>query len=112
MECRCFLRNVQDMLADRKTLHERRFGEPFNGPVIPSGAMVEYHSISTRDLSRSHQFGKKVLLGIFAGFEMTAEKFCNGGILIAYLEDLEKLGASETYPRRINVKEVLIRQKR
>ena len=42
---------------------------------------------------------------------MTAEKIWHGGILIAYLEDLEKLDASETYPRRINVKEVLIRQK-
>ena len=28
-----------------KTSHERRFGMPFYGPVIPSGAMVEYHPI-------------------------------------------------------------------
>ena len=34
---------------------ERRFGMPFNGPVIPSGAMVECHSISAKDLSRLHQ---------------------------------------------------------
>ena len=64
MECYCYLRNVPDLLSDRKTPYERRLGEPFKGPVIPFGSMMEYHPISTEDLSRIHQFGKKVLLGI------------------------------------------------
>ena len=38
-------------------------------------------------------------------------RFWKGDILIADLEELEKLDASEIYPRRINAKEVLIRQK-
>ena len=54
MECYCNLRNVQDLLSDGKTPYERRFGMPFNGPVIPFGAMVEYHPISAKDLSRLH----------------------------------------------------------
>ena len=29
MECFCYLRNVQDLLADGKTPYERRFGGPF-----------------------------------------------------------------------------------
>ena len=29
VECHCYLRNVQDLLADGKTSYERRFGEPF-----------------------------------------------------------------------------------
>ena len=33
MECYCYLRNVQDLLADGKTPYERRFGEPFKGPM-------------------------------------------------------------------------------
>ena len=33
MECYCYLRNVQHILADWKTLYERRFGEPFKGPI-------------------------------------------------------------------------------
>ena len=45
-------------LADGKTPYERRIGEPFKGPTIPFGAMVEYHPISPRDQSRLHQFGK------------------------------------------------------
>ena len=36
-------------------LWKRRFGEPFKGPRIPFGAMVEYYPISTRDQSRLHQ---------------------------------------------------------
>ena len=45
----------------QKTPHERWFGEPFKGPIIPFGAMDEYRPISPRDQSRLHQFGKKVL---------------------------------------------------
>ena len=55
MERYCYLRNVQDLLSDGKTPYERRFGEPFNGTVIPFGSMAEYHPISGKDLSRLHQ---------------------------------------------------------
>ena len=37
----------------------------FHGPVIPFGAMIEYHHISAKDQSRLHQFGAIVLPGIF-----------------------------------------------
>ena len=33
--CYRFLRNIQDLLSDGKTPYERRFGMPFNRPVIP-----------------------------------------------------------------------------
>ena len=64
MECQCSVRNVQDLVSDGKTLQERRFGIPVNGPVIPLGAMVEHHRVSAKDTSRLHQFGPKVLPGI------------------------------------------------
>ena len=32
MECYCYLRNIQDFLADGETPHERWFGERFKGP--------------------------------------------------------------------------------
>ena len=38
-ECYCYLRNYQDLLSDGKTPYERRFGIPFDGPVIPFGAI-------------------------------------------------------------------------
>ena len=66
MEYYCYLRNIQNKLSDGTTPYERRFGMSFNGPLIPFGAMVEYHPVSATDLSRLHQLGKKVLPGIIA----------------------------------------------
>ena len=45
MECYTCLRNVTDLLSDGKTPYERRFGQPFKGPIIPFGSLVEYHPI-------------------------------------------------------------------
>ena len=41
-ECYTYLRNDTDLLSDGKTPYERRFGKPFNGPIIPFGSLVEY----------------------------------------------------------------------
>ena len=68
MECYCYLQIVQDFLSDGKTPYERRFGQPFKGPIIPFGSLVEYHPITAKDQSRVHQFGKKVLPGLFLGY--------------------------------------------
>ena len=59
-------------LSDGKTPYEMRLGKPFNGPVIPFGAMVENHPISAKDRWRLHQFGPKVLPGIFLGYALHA----------------------------------------
>ena len=72
MECYTYLRNVTDLLSDGKTPYERRFGQPFKGPIIPFGSLVEYYPISAKDQSRIHQFGKKVLPGLFLGYDLYA----------------------------------------
>ena len=51
---------------------------PFNGPVTPFGAIVEYHPISAKSKSRLHQFGAKVLPGIFLGYALYAEGIWKG----------------------------------
>ena len=53
-----------------KTPHETRFGEPLKGPIIPFGSLVEFYPISAKDQSRIHQFGKKVLPGLFLGYAL------------------------------------------
>ena len=58
MECYTYLRNVTDLLSDGKTPYERRFGRPFEGPIIPFGSLVECHLFTAKDQSRIHQFGK------------------------------------------------------
>ena len=107
MECYTSLRNVTDPLPDGKTPCEKRFGIPFNGPVIPFGAMVEFHPISAEDLSRLHRFGPKVLPCIFLGYALHAGGIWKGNILIADIEELEQMDASELHARRLNAKEVL-----
>ena len=79
---------------------------PFDGPVIPFGAMVEYHPISSIDQSRLHQFGPKVLPGIFLGYAKNAEGIWKGDIMVADIEELEEMDASELHARRPNAKEV------
>ena len=41
MECYTYLRNIQDLLSGGKTPYERRFGEHFEGQIIPFGSLVE-----------------------------------------------------------------------
>ena len=87
MECCCYLRNVQDFLVDCRTPYERRFGEPFiKGPVIPFGAMVDYHLVSAKDQSRLHPFGKTVLPDIFLGYALFPKEF---GKEILWLQTLK-----------------------
>ena len=69
---------------------------PFDGPVIPYGAMVECHFISVGDLSRLHQFGTKALPGIFLGYVLYAGGIWKGDIMVADVEELEQVDASET----------------
>ena len=78
-----------------------------NQPVIPFGAMVEYHPISAKDISRLHQFGPKVLTGIFLGYVLHAGRIWKGDIVAADIEELEQMDASEIYANRLNAKEVL-----
>ena len=83
MECFTYLRHVTDLLSGGKTPYERRFGQPFKGPIIPFGSLVEYHSVTAKDQSRIHQFGKNVLLGLFFGYALYA-----GGIWKHWLQTL------------------------
>ena len=93
--------------SDGKTPYERRFGEPFKGPIIPFGSLVEYYPISAKDQSRIRQFGKKVLPGLFLGYALYAGGIWTGDVLVADLEELETMDASEIYSKRLNAKEVI-----
>ena len=44
-----YLRNVTDLLSDGKTPFERRYGQPFKGPIIPFGSLVEFHLVTAKD---------------------------------------------------------------
>ena len=102
MECYCHLRNVQGLLADGKTPCGRLYGKLFNGSVITFGAMVEYHPISSRDQSRIHQLCRKVLPGLFLGYVLIAGGIWKRDIVVADIEEMENLDASQNRPRRLH----------
>ena len=77
------------------------------GPIIPFVSLVEYHPITAKDQSRIHQFEKKVLPGLFLGYALYAGGIWKGDVLIADLEELETMDASEIYSKRLNAKEVI-----
>ena len=66
------VRNVTDLVSDGKTPYESRCGKPFKGPIIPFGSLVKYHPTTAKDQSRIHQFGKKVLPGLFLAYALYA----------------------------------------
>ena len=57
-------------------------GNHFKGPIIPFGSLVEYYSITAKDPSRIHQFGKKILPGLFLGYALYAGGIWKGDVLI------------------------------
>ena len=65
--------------------------KPLKGPIIPFGSLVEYHPITAKDQSRIHQFGKKVLPGLFLGYALYAGGIWKGDVLVADLEELETM---------------------
>ena len=91
-----------------KTPYERRVGQPFKGPIFPSGSLVEYHPFTAKDQSRIHQYGKKVIPGLFLGYAGIWK--CD--VLVADLEELEPMDASEIYSKRLNAKEVIFHQRK
>ena len=109
MECFCFLRNVVDLLAWGKTAWKSKYGEDFDGPIIPFGAAIEYKPISDKDQARLHKLGCKVLPGIFLGYEQKAGGGWSGDLWVVDSEELETAEhVNKVYPKRLKAAEVLV----
>ena len=65
------------------------------------------YPLTAKAQSRIHQFGKKVLPGLFLGYALYAGGIWKGDVLVADLEELETMIASEIYSKRLNAKEVI-----
>ena len=68
---------------------------------------VEYYPITAKDQSRIHQFGKKVLPGLFLGYALYAGGIWKGDMIVVDIEELETMDASEIYFKRLDAKEVI-----
>ena len=112
MECYCYLRNLQDLLSVGKTPYERRFGMPFDGPVIPFGAMVELSDCFCERLVATASIRSKSLARYISRLcFLYARGIWKGDIMAADIEELEEMDASELHGQRLNAKEVLTPQR-
>ena len=98
-------------MSDGKIPYERRFGQPFKGPIIPFGSFVEYHPILRRISHESINLERKFYLDCSSGTLCTREEFGRVDVLIADLEELETMDASEICSKRLNAKEVIFPKK-
>ena len=85
----------------------RRFGRPFEGPIVPLGSLVGYHPVIAGDESRIHQFGKKSLTWIVSRIRCVHGVNLKGDVLVGDFDELETMDASEIYSKRLNAKEVI-----
>ena len=111
MECYCFLRNVQDLVGRWensvwKTIW--RTIQRANNSFWSNG--WKSSDFSARSIKTSSIWQESVTW--YLSWEISREEFGKEIFWLRILEDLEKLDASEIYPRRINAKEVLISQKK
>ena len=109
MMCYCFLRNVQDILTDGNTAYRERFDTDYKGPQIPFGASCEYAPSSDQDRAKLHQFGTKVLPGVFMGYHQKAGGSWSGDLLVC---DLDEIGEADNprdiYIKRFKANEVIV----
>ena len=61
---------------------------------------------TANDQPRIHQFGKKVLPGLFVGYALYAAWIWKGDILVADTDGLGNVDTSQTHPRRLNAKPI------
>ena len=71
--------------------------------------MVEDHPISAKNISGVHQFGATVLPGIFLGYALYAGE--SGKVIVADIEELDQMDASEFHARRLKARKVLTPQR-
>ena len=112
MECYTYLRNVTDLFNWWEDALWKTFWATIKRTdLFHLGWLVGYHPITAKDQSIIHQFGKKVLPGLFLGYALT-RVIWKGDVLVADLEELETMDASEIYSKRLNAKELIFSQRK
>ena len=109
MECNTYLRNIQDLLTDGKRPNMKDvLGNRLKDQL---SRLVHWLSI-TLSLRKSSQesinLERKSHLDLFLGYSLYAGGTWKGDIMVADVEELETVDASEIYSKRLNAKEVII----
>ena len=107
MMCFCSLRNFHDVRADGKTAYKARFGEDFDGPIVPSGCAVAYKPSRKKDIVALAKLGQKTCEGLFMGYHLNDGGGWSGDVDI--LDSLELTTAGEVvHTKRIASNETVV----
>ena len=98
-----------DILVSGETAWEKRFGIPSHGKILPFGCEVNYKPITEKDQARTHQFGAKMLPGIFMGYDQKSGGGWTSDLPICDSDEIRNAERpSEVYIKGCNHKEVHI----
>ena len=100
-----FLRNIQDLLSDGKTPYERRFGQPFKGPIIPFGSLVEYPFNCDRPIKNPSIWKRKSYL------DCSSDTLCTRGEFGRVTKWLQTLRSWKRWMRRKSTQKDSMRKK-
>ena len=67
-----------------------RFGQPFKGPIIPFGSLVELSPYNCEGSVKNPSIWKESL-GLFLGYALYSGGIWKGDVLVADLEELETM---------------------
>ena len=79
----------------------------FRGPIIPFGSLVEYSPFWERPINNPSIWKRKSYVVFFFGYGMYAGRIWKGDMLVADVEELETIDASEIFSKRLSAKEVI-----
>ena len=100
--------NIQDLVSNGKTPYEKRFGLQFKGSAIPFGAMVEISPyFCQRPVGDCISSARKTYQEYSSIIYHTRVESGKETFLVADIEEVEKMEASEIHAWRLNAKEVL-----
>ena len=100
------------LLSDGKTPYERRFGQPFEGPIIPFGSLVEYHPITAKDSQESINLERKYYLDCSSDTLCTREEFGRVTYWLQTWRSWRRWTHRKSTQKRFNAKEVIFSQAR
>ena len=97
-------------MGKRRTKHDLE-NHSFKGTIIPFRSSGWISSDLDKRSIKIFSIWQEKITSNFLGHELTAGGIWKGDVLVADNEEVENIGASDIYPRRIKAKEVLISQK-
>ena len=107
----CFLRNVHDIRPSGVTAYKARYGQDFDGPIVPFGVGVHYKPSRQKDIDATPKFVSKVNEGIMVGYHQNLGGGWSGDVEVIDAFELTHAGEiSGAHCKRVHSSEITIQK--